>query len=60
MDDAAIAAAASNPMVRAQFARQLESLAAMGFADEQKSIQALVAASGNVDAALDRLFSDNQ
>jgi len=59
MDEAALAAAAGNPMVRARFATQLEGLLAMGFSDEQKCLQALVQCDGNVDRALDRLFADN-
>merc|ERR1712224_241384 len=60
MDEAALAAAASNPMIRARFAQQLEGLIAMGFSDEQKCLQALVQHDGNVDRALDRLLSDGQ
>merc|ERR1719161_1921159 len=59
MDEAAVAAAAANPMVRARFAMQLENLLAMGFSDEQKCLRALVQCEGNVDRALDRLFADN-
>merc|ERR1719158_298668 len=59
MDEAAVAAAASNPMVRARFQMQLENLLAMRFSDEQKCLQALVQCDGNVDRALDRLFADN-
>jgi ubiquilin len=59
MDEASLAAAASNPMVRARFASQLENLLAMGFSDEQKCLRALVQCDGNVDRALDRLFADN-
>merc|ERR1711904_154893 len=59
MEEAAGAAAAANPMVRARFQMQLENLLAMGFSDEQKCLRALVQCEGNVDRALDRLFADN-
>jgi len=59
MNEATLAAAASNPMIRARFAQQLEALFAMGFSDEQKCLQALVQTDGNVDRALDRLLSEN-
>merc|ERR1719313_2314720 len=49
MDETAIAAAASNPMVRARFAQQLDAMIAMGFSDEQRCLQALVQCDGNVD-----------
>jgi len=55
--EAAAVAAASNPVIRARFAQQLEALIAMGFSDEQKCLQALVDTGGNVDRALDKLFS---
>merc|ERR1719161_1607312 len=59
MDEAAVAAAASNPMVRARFAQQLDAMIAMGFSDEQKCLQALVQCDGNVDRALDKMFAQN-
>merc|ERR1711977_385796 len=59
MDEAALAAAASNPMVRARFAQQLDAMLAMGFSDEQKCLRALVQCDGNVDRALDKMFAEN-
>jgi len=59
MDEAQLAAAASNPMVRARFAQQLDAMIAMGFSDEQKCLRALVQCDGNVDRALDKMFSEN-
>merc|ERR1719498_182285 len=59
MDEAAVAAAASNPMIRARFAQQLDAMIAMGFSDVQKCLRALVQCDGNVDRALDKMFSEN-
>merc|ERR1712118_568282 len=42
---------------RARFASQLTQLMAMGFDDEARCIAALLRCNGNVDAALDVLFS---
>merc|ERR1712159_638247 len=59
MDETAIAAAASNPIVRARFAQQLDAMIAMGFSDEQMCLRALIEYDGNVDRALDKMFSQN-
>jgi hypothetical protein len=58
VSDAAVAEAVSNPVIRAQFQKQLESMIAMGFCDEQKCLQALLKTNGNIDQALDRMLSD--
>merc|ERR1712224_1160395 len=42
---------------RMRFAQQLTQLTSMGFDDEAKCIAALLRCNGNVDAALDVLFS---
>jgi ubiquilin len=59
MDEAAVAAAASNPMIRARFAQQLDAMIAMGFSDEQRCLQVLIQCDGNVDRALDKMFAQN-
>jgi len=59
LDETAIAAAASNPMVRARFAQQLDAMIAMGFSDEQMCLRALIEYDGNVDRALDKMFAQN-
>jgi glutamine synthetase adenylyltransferase len=45
------------PMDRMRFAMQLQQLAAMGFADEEKCLRALSQCQGNVERALDVLFA---
>ena len=49
------AAAPQPPRVR--FAAQLRQLADMGFADEDRNLQALQATNGNVNAAIDWLLT---
>merc|ERR550514_2117156 len=49
--------AAPGPMDRMRYASQLQQLVAMGFDDEARSLAALARCQGNVDRALDVLFS---